>query len=70
MKDLLDRFTSRKFLLAAGSFAVLLANGQFGEAAAVVIAFIGLEGAADVVARKARVEIEAFEAANELTKGE
>jgi hypothetical protein len=65
MKDLLDRFTSRKFLLAAGSFLAFAANGQYGEAAAVVVAFVGFEGVADAVSRKARAELEVLEKAIE-----
>jgi len=43
---------SRKFLLALGSTATLIANKQYTEAVAVVLGFLGVEGYADVVSRK------------------
>jgi hypothetical protein len=46
----LHRLTSRKFLLAAATVAGLLAARQYGEAVAIVIAYIGVEGALDRVA--------------------
>ena len=44
MKQLFQSFLSRKFLLAVGSFLVLVANGQYTEAVAVIIAYIGVNG--------------------------
>ena len=51
MKDFLKSLLSRKFLLALGTFIVFVANGQYNEALGVVLAYIGLEGAADVATR-------------------
>ena len=43
----MERFTSRKFLLSLGAFLTLVANGQYTEAVAVVVAFLAVQGAAD-----------------------
>lgn len=51
MKQFLTSLLSRKFLLALGTFLVLVANGQYTEAVAVVAAYIGVEGAADFKSR-------------------
>lgn len=42
--------TSRKFLLAVGSFATLTALKQYTEAAGVVLGYLGINGATAVVA--------------------
>jgi len=39
---------SRKFLLAVGSFCVLVANGQYTEAVAVVMTYLGVNAYAEV----------------------
>lgn len=51
MKDFLKSLLSRKFILALGTFLVFIANNQYSEALGVVLAYIGLEGAADVATR-------------------
>ena len=51
MKDFLKSLLSRKFLLALGTALVFIANGAYTEAVAVILGFIGVEGAADTVAR-------------------
>lgn len=51
MKYFLLSLLSRKFLLAMGTFLVFIANNQYNEALGVVLAYIGLEGAADVATR-------------------
>lgn len=43
---------SRKFLLTLGATATFIANKQYTEALTAVLAFLGVEGAADVVSRK------------------
>lgn len=55
MKDFLLSLTSRKFLLALGTFLVMVSNGQYTEAVAVVIGYIGVEGAADFKSRSEKV---------------
>lgn len=56
MKQFLLGLLSRKFLLALGTFLVLIANGQYTEAVAIVIAYVGVEGAADFKSRSKQVE--------------
>lgn len=51
MKNFLRSLLTRKFLLALGTFITFVANKQYNEALGVVLAYIGLEGAADVVER-------------------
>lgn len=51
MKDFLRSLFTRKFLLALGTTLMLIANGQYTEAVAVVIGYLGVEGAADAVSR-------------------
>lgn len=51
MKQFLLSLLSRKFLLALGTALVFTANGAYGEAVAVVLGYIGVEGAADAVSR-------------------
>lgn len=51
MKVFIASLLSRKFLLALGTFLVLVANNQYTEAVAVVIGYLGAEGAADVAQR-------------------
>lgn len=47
MRKLLVKLTSRKFLLALGSFITLIANKQFTEAVVVVTAYLAAEGVLD-----------------------
>lgn len=56
MKQFLTSLLSRKFLLALGTFLVLVANGQYTEAVAVIIGYIGVEGAADFKSRSEKVD--------------
>lgn len=51
MKQFLLSLLSRKFLLALGTALVFIANGAYTEAVTVVLGFLGVEGAADAVAR-------------------
>lgn len=43
----MQRFLSRKFLLALGGFITLIAQEQYPEAVAVLIAFLTAEGIID-----------------------
>lgn len=47
MKKLLDKLTSRKFLLAVAVLAKLLADRQYGEAVAVTLGYFGIQGVID-----------------------
>lgn len=47
MKELLKRLTSRKFLLALSAFIFCVANGNVPGAVAVVLGYLGVEGATD-----------------------
>jgi hypothetical protein len=49
--DLIGRLTSRKLWLAVAAFIVFVANGQYTEAVAVVVAYLAAEGAADAAGR-------------------
>lgn len=51
MKAFIRSLFTRKFLLALGTTLVLVANGAYTEAVAVVIGYLGVEGAADAVSR-------------------
>lgn len=51
LKDLLARLTSRKFLLALGSFITFVALGQVPAAMAVVLGYLGVEGGSDLVTK-------------------
>lgn len=46
-----SQLKSRKFWLAVSAFIAFIATKQYNEALGVVTAYIGLEGAADVVGR-------------------
>lgn len=48
LKLFVSSLASRKFLLAIAAIAKLLADKQYGEAVTVVLAYLGIEGAADV----------------------
>jgi hypothetical protein len=47
MSDLGKRLTSRKFLLAVAALIVCVANANVPGAVAVVLGYIGVEGASD-----------------------
>lgn len=51
LKGLVARITSRKFLLAVGAALTFIANGDHGAAVTVILAYLGVEGAADTVQR-------------------
>lgn len=51
MKAFLLSLLSRKFLLALGTALVFIANGAYTEAVAVILGFLGVEGAADTISR-------------------
>jgi len=51
MRQFLLSLLSRKFLLAVGTSLVFIANGAYTEAVAVILGFLGVEGAADAVTR-------------------
>lgn len=46
------RLSSRKFLLALGAFITFIANDEFSEAMGVVLAYMGVEGYADIMQRR------------------
>lgn len=48
----MSKFLSRKFLLTVAAVAAALADHNFGGALVAVLAYLGVEGAADV--RRAR----------------
>lgn len=48
MKDILTKFASRKFLLALGTAITLVASKQYNAAVGVVLAYLGVEGVADI----------------------
>lgn len=50
-EELFQRLTSRKFLLALAAFITAAANGEWTAAVGVVVAYLGVEGAADVSER-------------------
>lgn len=62
----IGRLTSRKFLLTVGSVCILLAAERYAEAVAVIIAFIGAEGAADAVSRYSDSKAEAVVARDKI----
>lgn len=51
MKTFLMSLLSRKFLLALGTSLVFISSGAYAEAVAIILAFLGVEGAGDVAQR-------------------
>lgn len=51
MKEFVRSLFTRKFLLALGTAIVFIANGAYTEAVAVILGYLGVEGAADAVSR-------------------
>lgn len=51
LADLIKRFTSRKFLLTLGTALIFIANQQWNELLALIVAYTGFEGGADIVER-------------------
>lgn len=48
---MLAKLLSRKLWIAVGGFSALMASKQYPEAAAVLLGYLGVEGAADVKSR-------------------
>jgi hypothetical protein len=51
MKEFLNRFSSRKFLIAVLSASLMYSLGQYHEMILIIGAYFGVEGTADVVSR-------------------
>lgn len=58
MKTFLMSLLSRKFLLALGTSLVFISSGAYAEAVAVILAFLGVEGAGDVAQRYNESKVE------------
>ena len=56
MKEFLKSLLSRKFLLALGTSLVFIASGAYTEAVAVILGFLGVQGAADFKYRSKQVD--------------
>lgn len=56
MKQFLTSLLSRKFLLALGTALVFIASGAYTEAVAVILGFLGVEGAADFKSRSKQID--------------
>lgn len=56
MKDFLLSLLSRKFLLALGTSLVFISSGAYTEAVAVILGFLGVEGAADFKSRSKQID--------------
>lgn len=52
MTEFVTRLGSRKFLLAVSAFVGFLATREYDQAVIVVLGYLGVEGAADVAARR------------------
>lgn len=68
LADLIQRLTSRKFLLAVSAAALLAANKQWNELVGVVIAYIGAEGIGDAAQRFSEPKAQAAQANLDETK--
>lgn len=51
MKEFFQSLLSRKFLLALGTICIFIANEQYAEAITIILAYLGVEGAADIMSR-------------------
>lgn len=51
MKELVLRYTSRKFVLTALGALALYSVGQYGEMVVLILGFVGVEGGADLVSK-------------------
>ena len=51
MNEVVKRLTSRKFLLALSAFIACVAYGNVAGAVAVVLGYLGVEGANDVTTK-------------------
>lgn len=49
MKEFIARLTSRKFLLALGGVITAIANEEWAAAVAIILGYIGVEGANDII---------------------
>lgn len=56
MKQFLTSLLSRKFLLTLGTALVFIASGAYTEAVAVILGFLGVEGAADFKSRSEQTD--------------
>lgn len=56
MKEFLLSLLSRKFLLAFGTALVFISSGAYTEAVAVILGFLGVEGAADFKSRSKQID--------------
>lgn len=67
-----QRLLSRKFWAAVGAFVTFAAAGQWTEAMAVIIAFVGAEAVVDyrALGRAESVEVAATEARTEIATTE
>jgi hypothetical protein len=68
MKDLIERLTSRKFLLTVSTALVLIANKQWDMLVLMVGGYVGVEGIGDAAARYAQPKAAAAQADLESTK--
>lgn len=51
LANLIQRLTSRKFLLTVGTALILIANQQYNELVLLITAYIGAEGIGDAAQR-------------------
>lgn len=56
-KGMKERLLSRKLWIAIASFAVFILNDQYTEAMGVIIAYLGIQGGADIVNNSRSVSI-------------
>jgi hypothetical protein len=52
--NMLVKLTSRKLWLAVGTVVALVASKQYDQAVVVALAYLGVEGAADVAGRRSK----------------
>jgi hypothetical protein len=50
--ELLERLTSRKFLLVLGGVIIAIANKEWGVVVTLILGYLGVEGTADIISRK------------------
>ena len=68
LANFIKRLTSRKFLLTLGTGLTLYANGQYNELAALVAAYLFVEGAGDAAERYSKPKAAGAEAELQATK--
>ena len=69
IKTFLARLLSRKFLLALGGFITAAANQEWNVGLGIILGYLGMEGAADVVERRTRSIIEAEASQDTIVAG-